>query len=37
MIRNIAADALTHRVAAANPVVFATCPLCHTPDPIVTS
>jgi hypothetical protein len=37
MIRNIASDALTHGAVAANPGGFATCPLCHTPDPIVTS
>jgi hypothetical protein len=37
MIRSISAEASADRTLAAGPVGFATCPLCHTPDPVVTS
>jgi hypothetical protein len=37
MIRDITSGALMLGAVAANPVGFATCPLCHTPDPVVTS
>jgi hypothetical protein len=37
MIRDIASGASVHRALAVDRVGFATCPLCHTPDPVVTS
>lgn len=37
MTADLTSGASVHRVVAADPVVFATCPLCHTPDPVVTS
>jgi hypothetical protein len=37
MIGDITSGAPMHRAAAADPVGFATCPLCHTPDSVVTS
>jgi hypothetical protein len=36
MIRDITSGAL-NRTVAADPAGFATCPLCHTPDQVVTS
>jgi hypothetical protein len=37
MIGNIAPGASMRHAAAAGPVEFATCPLCHAKDPVVTS
>lgn len=37
MTADLTSGASGHRVVAADPVVFAACPLCHTPDPVVTS
>jgi hypothetical protein len=36
MIQDISAGTSVHRAVVANPIEFATCPLCHTPDPVVT-
>jgi predicted Zn finger-like uncharacterized protein len=37
MIQNIAAGASGDRIIAVDPKGFATCPLCHTPDTVVTN
>jgi hypothetical protein len=37
MIRDITSGASVNRTVAADPVGFATCPLCHTPDQVVTN
>jgi predicted Zn finger-like uncharacterized protein len=34
MIQNITSG---DRIMAVDPVAFATCPLCHTPDTVVTN
>jgi len=37
MIRDTAAGVLENRVVAVDPTGLATCPLCHTPDAVVTN
>lgn len=37
MRQRVAADAPSDRIIAADPVGLVTCPLCHTPDTVVTS
>ena len=36
MIRDTVSDASVNRTLAAALIGFATCPLCHTPDAVVT-
>jgi hypothetical protein len=37
MIQDITSGASGDRIIAADPVGFATCPLCHTPDTVITN
>jgi hypothetical protein len=37
MIQDISSGAPVDRTVAVDPVGFAICPLCHTPDAVVTS
>lgn len=37
MIQGITADTLGDRISVVDPVGFATCPLCHTADTVITN